>query len=125
LNFKTGSVQSFSSRWTLEDKAGSGASAAANGSKNLGQRNNYCYLHSNCIICNKQLIMSFNIPNSVLKKAEITGSELLIEVSVYLYDKERLSFGQAKSLAQMNQLEFQKELAKRDVYIKYNSDDLN
>jgi len=69
--------------------------------------------------------MSFNIPNSVLKKAEITGSELLIEVSVYLYDKERLSFGQAKSLAQMNQLEFQKELAKRDVYIKYNSDDLN
>jgi len=69
--------------------------------------------------------MSFNIPNSVLKKAEITGSELLIEVSVYLYDKERLSFGQAKSLVQMNQLDFQKELAKRDVYIKYDSNDLN
>jgi len=69
--------------------------------------------------------MSLNIPQSILKKAEITGDELLIEVSVYLYDKGRLSFGQAKSLAQLNQLEFQKELSKRDVYIKYDSDDLN
>ncbi len=69
--------------------------------------------------------MGLNIPENILKKAEISGNELLIEISVYLYDKGRLSLGQAKSLAQLNQIEFQKELSKRDIYIKYNSDDLN
>lgn len=69
--------------------------------------------------------MSLIIPENILRKTEITGSELLLEISVYLYDKGRLSFGQAKNLAQLNQLDFQKELSKRDVYIKYDSDDLS
>ncbi len=69
--------------------------------------------------------MGLNIPESILLKAEISGSDLLIEISVYLYDKGRLSFGQARSLSELNHMEFQKELSKRDVYIKYDSDDLN
>lgn len=67
--------------------------------------------------------MSLNIPDFVLDAAKISGEELLTEIAVYLYDKERMSMGQAKSLAQMDILSFQKELAKRDVYIKYDVED--
>lgn len=69
--------------------------------------------------------MDLLIKEDILKKAEITAEELLIEIAVHLYDTERLSMGQARNLAQLDQISFQKELAKRDVYIKYDVDDLD
>lgn len=68
--------------------------------------------------------MDLLIKEDVLRKAEITAEELLIEIAVHLYDTERLSMGQARYLAQLDQISFQKELAKRDVYIKYDIEDL-
>ena len=68
--------------------------------------------------------MGIQIPDEVLRAASLTGEELLVELAVYLYDKERLSFGQAKNLAQLSHLDFQRELGKRDVYIKYDIQDL-
>ena len=68
--------------------------------------------------------MDLIIKEEVLHKAEIRGEELLIEIAVHLYDTGRLSMGQARNLAQLDPLSFQKELAKRDVYIKYGTDDL-
>ena len=64
------------------------------------------------------------IPAKTLEKLKITPSELLIELAVHLYDTEKLSMGQAKKLANLTQIDFQKELAKRDVYIKYDIEDL-
>lgn len=69
--------------------------------------------------------MSLTIPDNILKKADITEDQLLLEISIYLYDLERLSFGQAKTLAQLTHSEFQKELSKRNIYIKYDIDDLH
>ncbi len=68
--------------------------------------------------------MHLVIDKEILRKAEITAEELVIEVAVYLYDSGRLSMGQAKTLAQLDQIAFQKELAKREVYIKYEVEDL-
>ena len=68
--------------------------------------------------------MDLLIKEEVLRKAEITAEELLIEMSVHLYDMGRLSMGQARNLAGLDQLSFQKEMAKRDVYIKYDIEDL-
>lgn len=68
--------------------------------------------------------MDLLIKNDALKKAEITAEELLIEIAVHLYDTERLSMGQASALCEMNILSFQQALSKRDVYIKYDIDDL-
>lgn len=59
------------------------------------------------------------ISAKTLEQLRITPSELLIELAVHLYDTEKLSMGQAKKLAGLTQIDFQKELAKRDVYIKY------
>lgn len=68
--------------------------------------------------------MDLLIKEDVLKKAEITAEELLLEIAIHLYDTERLSIGQARSLAGLDQISFQKEMAKRNVCIKYDIDDL-
>lgn len=68
--------------------------------------------------------MDLLIKEEILQKAEITAEELLIEMAIHLYDIERLSMGQARNLAGLDQISFQKEMAKRDVYIKYDIEDL-
>lgn len=69
--------------------------------------------------------MDLLIKEEVLGKAEITAEELIIEIATHLYDTGRLSMGQARNLSQLDHISFQKELAKRDVYIKYDIDDLD
>lgn len=64
------------------------------------------------------------IPKEVLDAINLPSEELKIELAVYLYDKEKLSMGQAKRLAGLDQLAFQKELAKRDVYIHFSMKEL-
>ena len=68
--------------------------------------------------------MSLIITAETLNQADISATDLRIEIAVYLYDKERLSFGQAKTLSGLDHLNFQKELSKRNVYIKYDTKDL-
>lgn len=53
----------------------------------------------------------------------MSAQELATEIAVYLYEKKRLTMGQAKRLAGLGQIAFQKELAKREVYIHYDMED--
>lgn len=68
--------------------------------------------------------MDLLIKDEILRKAEITAEELTIEMAIYLYDRGRLSIGQARNLSGLDHISFQKEMAKRDVYIKYDLEDL-
>ena len=69
--------------------------------------------------------MALIITDETLSKAHLTADELLIELACYLYDKKRLSTGQARTLAGLDQISFQKELAKRNIYIHYTEEDLD
>ena len=64
------------------------------------------------------------ITSTTLEELKTSGPELLIDLAVYLYDTERISLGRAKKLARLTQIQFQKELAKRNVLIKYDVEDL-
>lgn len=55
-----------------------------------------------------------------MEKANISPKELLIDFSIYLYEKGKLSMGQAKKLSGLDQLSFQAEMGKRGVYMNYN-----
>ncbi len=66
-----------------------------------------------------QLVLS----KDILEYLQRTQCVLLIDLAVYLYDKEQLTMGRAKKLANLTQIQFQKELAKRDVLIKYDVED--
>ena len=64
------------------------------------------------------------ITKDFLQSAKMTAQELAIEIAVYLYEKKRLTLGQAKRLAELDQISFQKELARRDVYIHLETEDV-
>lgn len=68
--------------------------------------------------------MTINIPDETLAQAHLSPADLLVELAVYLYDKGTLSMGRARKLAGLSQLDFQHELAKRNVYIKFGVEDL-
>jgi predicted HTH domain antitoxin len=63
--------------------------------------------------------MSLVIPDSVLHTARMTAAELAQEVAVLLYQKEKLTLGQASQLAEMSQLQFQHLLASRQIPVHY------
>lgn len=55
---------------------------------------------------------------------ETFKEEFLVDLVCYLYDREKISFAKAKSLADLDHISFQKELSKRNIFIKYELDDL-
>jgi predicted HTH domain antitoxin len=63
------------------------------------------------------------ISADMLQQLQTSPSELRVDLAVYLYDKERMTMGQAKKLAGLTQIQFQQELAKRNVFIKYDVED--
>jgi predicted HTH domain antitoxin len=67
--------------------------------------------------------MSVVIPDEVLYTAHISADELRQEVAILLYEKERLTLGQASQLANMSQLQFRHLLASRNVYVNYDVED--
>jgi predicted HTH domain antitoxin len=68
--------------------------------------------------------MALIITDDTLSKAQLSADELLVDLACYLYDKKRMSTGQARHLTGLDQISFQKELAKRDIYIHYKTEDL-
>lgn len=68
--------------------------------------------------------MALIISDDTLSKAQLSADELLIDLACYLYDKKRMSMGQARRLASLDHISFQKELSNRDIYIHYTEQDL-
>lgn len=63
--------------------------------------------------------MSVVIPDEILHTARMTEAELMQEIAILLYQRERLTLGQASRLAGMSQLQFQFLLASRQIPIHY------
>ena len=66
----------------------------------------------------------FIVPKEFLNSAKMSAKDLAIEIAVYLYEKKRLTLGQAKRLADLDQISFQKELARRNVFIHLETEDI-
>ena len=63
--------------------------------------------------------MSLVIPDEILQATRMSASELRQEIAVLLFQKEKLTLGQASRLAEMNQLAFQHLLASRRIPVHY------
>lgn len=68
--------------------------------------------------------MGLIIKEEVLLNANMSAEDLLIEIAVHLYDIGKLSLGQARQMAGLDQISFQQEMSKRNVLIKYDHEDL-
>ena len=67
--------------------------------------------------------LELRIPEDILEAAGLTEKECLTELAVHLYADRRLAFAQALRLAGMTRIEFEKELAQRDISL-YSVEDL-
>jgi predicted HTH domain antitoxin len=67
--------------------------------------------------------MSLVIPDDVLQAAHMSEEEFKREIAVMLFEKERLTLGQASQLADMNQIAFQHLLASRQIPVHYDTAD--
>ena len=68
--------------------------------------------------------MGLLITSDTLNSLNMTSQELLIEMAVHFYDIGKMTMGQARKFASIDQISFQKELAKREINIKYEIEDL-
>jgi predicted HTH domain antitoxin len=67
--------------------------------------------------------MSLVIDNEILQTTRMTEKELLQEIAIMLFEKEKLSLGQASKLAEMNLMQFQHLLASRSITVHYGVED--
>jgi predicted HTH domain antitoxin len=68
--------------------------------------------------------MTITIPDTIFSGTKITQQDLLLDFATYLYEKKTFSIGQAKKMVGMDLITFQKELAKRNIFIHYELEDL-
>ena len=63
--------------------------------------------------------MSVVIPDEILLTTRMSEAELMQEIAVMLFQKEKLTLAQASRLAGMNRLQFQHLLASRKIPVHY------
>ena len=64
------------------------------------------------------------ITDDILAAANVTATELKQEIAVYLYTKNKLTFGQARRIAAMDVLQFQELLFNNGITLHYGISDL-
>src|SRR5690606_35289136 len=63
------------------------------------------------------LVMKIEIADELMKKSGMSVEEILLRVAILLFQEEKLTLGQAADLAGLHQIQFQRELAKRNIPI--------
>lgn len=63
--------------------------------------------------------MKLVIPDEIVQTTGLSQSELLQEIAIMLFQKDKLTLGQASNLAQMPQIHFQQLLASRQIPVHY------
>jgi predicted HTH domain antitoxin len=63
--------------------------------------------------------MNVTISDEILSATRMSEAELKQEIAIMLFQKEKLTLGQASNLAEMNQFQFQNLLASRQIPLHY------
>jgi predicted HTH domain antitoxin len=68
--------------------------------------------------------MALIIEDKDLALVNMNEHELRVEIATILYEKNRISLGKASDFAGMNKILFMKELAKREIAVNYDEEEL-
>ena len=69
--------------------------------------------------------MAFIVTDDTLARIDLSAEEVLLDFACFLYEKRKLTIGRASKLANLDLVSFQKELAKRDIYLNYTQNDVD
>jgi len=64
--------------------------------------------------------ITINLPDAL----QISEEDLRTELAIALFQQERITLGTASQLAGLHQIEFQRLIASRDIYVHYDIEDL-
>ncbi len=64
-------------------------------------------------------LMNLVIPDEILQATRMSATELSQEIAVMLFEKDKLTLGQASQVAGMSQWQFQQLLASRQIPVHY------
>ncbi len=67
--------------------------------------------------------MQLEIPDDLISSARISKAELLQELALLLFQRHKLTLGQASRIAGISQLQFQHLLASRQIPVHYGPSD--
>lgn len=68
--------------------------------------------------------MALVISDETLSTVQLSAEELLVDIACLLYERKRMSMGQARKLALLDHISFQQELSKRNIDLHYSEIDL-
>ena len=68
--------------------------------------------------------MSFIISEDIVQASGLSEKELVLELIILLFQRKKISISKASQLAKMPLLQFQNELAMRNINIHYDETDL-
>jgi len=63
------------------------------------------------------------IPDEILQSTRLTAAEIMQELALALFQREKLTLGQASLLAGMSQWQFQQLLGSRNILVHYGAAD--
>ena len=68
--------------------------------------------------------MTIEVQDGALRGLKLTQPQALLDLAVDLFTERRVTLGRAAAVAQVTQLDFQQELARRGIPIHYDVEDL-
>lgn len=68
--------------------------------------------------------MTIEVQDEALRGLELTEPQALVDLAVGLFTERRVTLGRAAAVAQVTQLEFQRELSRRGIPLHYDVEDL-
>ena len=78
---------------------------------------------SNSLYSIKIVSMTLSFSDELIRQANLTEAELRMELALRLFQTQRLSFGQARRVAGVDVITFQKALAENRIPLHYDVDD--
>jgi predicted HTH domain antitoxin len=67
--------------------------------------------------------MSVLIPDDILRASKMTEGELKLEIAIMLYKQRKISSGKVRAWTGLTVIEFQHQLALRELCINYDVED--
>ena len=68
---------------------------------------------------------SITLPEHIIRSAGLSEQELIEEIAIMLFQKEKLTLAQASKLAKLTQIQFQHLLASRNIPVHYGKEDFD
>jgi predicted HTH domain antitoxin len=71
------------------------------------------------------MTMLISIPDEAIADQDLSANDLLIELAVALYRNGRLTMGHACKMTDLPEIEFQRQLAAREIELRYPPESLD